>query len=111
MEDGVRIRGRSTAGGIRSGFEAGIDVKGNPGLPYQSGTALTIRQRCSRVSLALNPGYSNFPNRNSDQIALDGGAIHGSCFIRGPPMNAVGKAIWFIESHFSANISLDDIAT
>ncbi len=26
-------------------------------------------------------------------------------------MNAVGKAIWFIETHFSGNISLDDIAT
>jgi AraC family transcriptional regulator len=25
-------------------------------------------------------------------------------------MNAVGKAIWFIETHFSGNISLDDIA-
>src|SRR5260370_2435979 len=25
-------------------------------------------------------------------------------------MNAVGKAIWFIESHFSGDISLDDIA-
>src|SRR5260221_8800106 len=25
-------------------------------------------------------------------------------------MNAVGKAIWFIETHFSGDISLDDIA-
>jgi AraC family transcriptional regulator len=25
-------------------------------------------------------------------------------------MNAIGKAIWFIETHFSGNISLDDIA-
>ena len=25
-------------------------------------------------------------------------------------MNAVGKAIWFIETHFSENVSLDDIA-
>jgi AraC family transcriptional regulator len=25
-------------------------------------------------------------------------------------MNAVAKAIWFIETHFSGNISLDDIA-
>jgi AraC family transcriptional regulator len=25
-------------------------------------------------------------------------------------MNAVGKAIWFIETHFSEDVSLDDIA-
>jgi AraC family transcriptional regulator len=25
-------------------------------------------------------------------------------------MNAVGKAIWFIETHFSGDLSLDDIA-
>src|SRR5258706_14263339 len=30
--------------------------------------------------------------------------------MRGPRMNAVGKAIWFIETPFSGNISLDDIA-
>ena len=25
-------------------------------------------------------------------------------------MNAIGKAIWFIETHFSGDLSLDDIA-
>src|SRR5260370_37447335 len=29
---------------------------------------------------------------------------------RAPTMDTVGKAIWFIETHFSGDISLDDVA-
>jgi hypothetical protein len=28
----------------------------------------------------------------------------------GSEMNAVGKAIWFIESHFAGDLTLDDVA-
>src|SRR5579864_2002856 len=36
--------------------------------------------------------------------------INGASFRRRPIMSAVEKAIWFIETHFSGEISLDDVA-
>src|SRR5262249_33274689 len=66
---------------------------------------------CSRVSLTPNPRYKLL---SSTAISIKWpsveGAIHGSCFTRGLSMDAVVKAIWFVETHFSGDISLDDIA-
>src|SRR5438067_8352892 len=47
--------------------------------------------------------------RKRDQM---GGLAHGYMSIdaRGESMNPVGKALWYIESHFAEEITLDEIA-
>jgi AraC family transcriptional regulator len=50
------------------------------------------------------------PLRNGDQVAPGKRPYTGTIAPVRPMMNPVGKAIWFIESHFSGEISLDEIA-
>jgi AraC family transcriptional regulator len=43
-------------------------------------------------------------------MARDEKALYVDGALYGATMNAVGKAIWFIETHFSSDVSLDEIA-
>jgi len=54
------------------------------------------RSRSTAIPIKLAPGEVRYTT-----IGFHAGA---------PTMSAVGKAIWFIETHFAGDISLDDIA-
>jgi transcriptional regulator GlxA family with amidase domain len=47
---------------------------------------------------------------NIDQMARDERRYTWIVLYTGPLMNAVWKALWFIETHFSGDVSLDEIA-
>src|SRR5215208_6581046 len=83
------------------------------GLPSTLKRTCPHRHAPCRIWLWADISYSSIVralDRNGDQISRCGTGYTGTVPERGACMSPVGKALWFIESHFADEITLGDIA-